>query len=342
MNKEDEVKKVVIAGKDIGKNSPAYIIAEVGINHNGDPKLARDTIDAAIESGADAIKLQTYTTEGFIHPENPIFEAVKSCEMTKDEYADLFDYARSKGAVVFSTPECIEDIHFLKGLNPPAIKIAAMDINYRQLVEEAARLNVPVILSTGMSYLYEVANSVRWIEEAGNDNIILLHCVSCYPTPSDECNLSAMSAMENAFGYPTGFSDHTVGFDVPFAAVCMGARVVEKHFTLDKNLPGPDHAGSADPQDLKRLVTAVRAFEKARGDGIKKPSISEGITRLKKRRSIYARRDLQKGDILRLEDIGFFTPSLPESQIEDLDNFLGRTMKELVRKNALITSAVLV
>lgn len=336
------MKKVNIAGRDIGDNSPAYIIAEVGINHNGDVKLACETIDAAVESGADAVKLQTYTTEGFIHPENPIFEAVKSCEMTKDEYAVLFEYARSKGAVVFSTPECIEDVRFLKGLNPPAIKIAAMDMNYHYLLQEAAGLMVPIILSTGMSYLYEVANSVRWIEKAGNDQIILLHCVSCYPTPADECNLSAIASMENAFGYPTGFSDHTVGFDVPFAAVCMGAKVIEKHFTLDKKLSGPDHAGSADPEDLKRLVAAVRIFEKARGDGVKRPSVSERVTRLKKRRSIYAKKDLQKGDILTIDNISFFTPSLPESQMEDLDSFLGRTVKEPVGRNALITKAVLI
>lgn len=336
------MKTVSIGGREVGKDFPTYVIAEVGINHNGDVNLARQTIDAAIRSGADAVKLQTYTTEGFIHPENPIFEAVRSCELTKDEYRELFEYARSKRAVVFSTPECVEDIRFLKSLDPPAIKIAAMDMNYREFVQEAARLGEPVILSTGMSYFHEVANAVRWIEETGNEQIILLHCVSCYPTPPKECNLSVMAAMEAAFGYPTGFSDHTVGFDIPFAAACMGAKVIEKHFTLDKKLPGPDHAGSADPEDLTRLVSALRTYEQSIGDGIKKPSVSEAVTRLKKRRSIYARRDLQRGDILKGEDVGFFTPSVPESQMEDLEAFLGSTLKEPVRKNGLISSAVLV
>jgi len=340
--REDEMKTVSIGGHEIGVGFPTYVIAEVGINHNGDVKLARETIDAAIDSGADAVKLQTYTTGGFIHPENPIFEAVRSCELTKEEYKELFEYASAKGAVVFSTPECIEDIRFLESLDPPAMKIASMDMNYREFVREAARLGKPIILSTGMSYFHEVANAVRWIEETGNDKIVLLHCVSCYPTPPQECNLSVMAAMESAFGYPTGFSDHTVGFDVPFAAACMGARVIEKHFTLDKGLPGPDHAGSADPQDLSRLISAIRTYEQAIGSGIKRPSTSEEVTRLKKRRSIYARHDLQKGDVLKADDVGFFTPSVPESQMEDLETFLGRTLKETVRKNGLISSAVLV
>jgi len=336
------MKTVSIEGRALGKGCPTYVIAEVGINHNGNVKLARDTIDAAIRNGADAVKLQTYTTEGFIHPENLIFDAVRSCELTKDEYKELFEYARSRKAVVFSTPECIKDIHFLKTLDPPAMKIAAMDMNYREFVQEAARLGRPVILSTGMSYFHEVANAVRWIEETGNDQIILLHCVSCYPTPPEECNLSVMQAMEAAFGYPTGFSDHTVGFDIPFAAVCMGAKVIEKHFTLDKKLPGPDHAGSADPEDLARLVSAIRSYERSIGDGVKRPSVSEEVTRLKKRRSIYAKRELQKGDILKPEDIDFLTPSVPESQMEDLEIFLGRALKEDVRKNGLINSDVLV
>lgn len=336
------MKSVSIAGRKIGKDSPTYVIAEVGINHNGNVKLARETIDAALLSGADAVKLQTYTTEGFIHPENPIFEAVKSCELTRDEYRELFHYARAKGAVVFSTPECVEDIHFLASLDPPAIKIASMDMNYREFVQAAARLKKPIILSTGMSYFHEVANAVRWIEETGNEQIMLLHCVSCYPTPPEECNLGVMAAMEAAFGYPAGFSDHTVGLDVPFAAACMGGRVIEKHFTLDKKLPGPDHAGSADPEDLSRLVSVIRTYEQARGDGTKRPSVSEEITRLKKRRSLYARRDLQKGDILTPENVSFLTPSVPESQMEDLETFLGRTLRQGVRRNGLISSAVLI
>lgn len=335
------MKKVIIEQKEIGKGCPAYIIAEIGINHNGDVNLACETIAAAIESGADAVKLQTYSTEGFIHPKNSIFEAVKSCELTQDEYASLFEYAQKKNGVVFSTPESLKDINFLKEMDSPAIKIASMDMNYKYFAQETAKLGKPVILSTGMSYLYEVANTIRWIEETGNDQIILLHCVSCYPAPPEECNLSVMNTLSSTFGYPAGFSDHTIGTDISYAAACIGANIIEKHFTLDKKLKGPDHAGSADPQDLSRIVSLIRTFEKAYGDGIKRPSKSEEITRLKKRRSLYAKRNLLKGEVLSIGDINFLTPSLPESQLEDLDNFLGRNIKVDISQDTLITRSLL-
>ncbi len=335
------MKTVYINGKPVGKGYPTYVIAEIGINHNGDIKLAKDTIDAAVACCVDAVKLQTYSTEGFIHPENPIYDAVKSCEFSRKEYVELFDYAKSKGAVVFSTPECLEDIEFIIDMKSPAIKIASMDMNYRQFVQKVAESGSPVLISTGMSYMHEVANSVRWIEETGNKEIILLHCVSCYPTPPEECNLSVIPKLASAFGYPTGFSDHTVTLDIPFASACLGANLIEKHFTLDKTLKGPDHGGSADPEDLKTLIGWLRNFENALGNGIKKPSKSEEVTRLKKRRSVFAKKKLFPGDTLSETDIHFLTPSLPESQLESLESFLGRTVKTEIPKNGIITSEVL-
>ena len=336
------MKTVYINGRPVGKGYSTYVIAEIGINHNGDMKLAKETIDAAVACRVDAVKLQTYSTEGFIHPENSIYGAVKSCEFTRKEYIELFDYTRSKGAVIFSTPECLEDIEFIIGLKSPAIKIASMDMNYRHFVQKVAESGSPVIISTGMSYMHEVANSVRWIEETGNNEIILLHCVSCYPTPSEECNLSVIPKLASTFGYPTGFSDHTVTLDVSFASACLGANLIEKHFTLDKTLKGPDHAGSADPEDMKTLIDWLRNLENVIGDGIKEPSESEKVTRLKKRRSIFAKRNLSSGDILTEHDICFLTPSLPESQLEDLESFLGRTVKVDIPRNRIITSEVLV
>ena len=336
------MKTVYINGKPVGKGYSTYVIAEIGINHNGDMKLAKETIDAAVACRVDAVKLQTYSTEGFIHSENPIYDAVKSCEFTRKEYIELFDYAKSKGAVVFSTPECFEDIEFIIDLKSPAIKIASMDMNYRQFVQKVAESGSPVLISTGMSYMYEVANSVRWIEETGNNDIILLHCVSCYPAPPEECNLSVIPKLASAFGYPTGFSDHTVTLDVPFASACLGANLIEKHFTLDKTLKGPDHAGSADPEDMKTLISWLRNLENAIGNSIKEPSKSEKVTRLKKRRSIFAKRNLSSGDILTERDIYFLTPSLPESQLEDLESLLGRTVKVDISRNRIITSEVLV
>ncbi len=335
------MKTIYIGDKPIGKGHPTYVVAEIGINHNGDMKLAKDTIDAAVESGADAVKLQTYTTEGFIHPENPIFGMVKACEFKKDEYVELFSYAKSKGAVTFSTPECHGDIEFLSRLDMPAIKIASMDMNYRDFLTAVSKLGKPVILSTGMSYLHEVARSVRWIEETGNTDIVLLHCVSCYPTLPGECNLSVIPKLAKIFGYPVGFSDHTVTLDVPFAAACLGANIIEKHFTLDKSLEGPDHAGSCDSAGMKTLIGWLRNFEAAYGSGFKAPSVLEQVTRLKKRRSIFSKRAIKAGDVLTQDDLQFLTPSVLESQIEDIEGFLGRTVKEDIPANGLISSKIL-
>ncbi|MCP4265276.1 MAG: N-acetylneuraminate synthase [Candidatus Brocadiaceae bacterium] len=335
------MKTIYINNRAIEEGSPTYVIAEIGINHNGDVELARETIDAAFENGADAVKLQTYTTEGFIHPENLIFNNVKSCELSYDEYRSLFGYVRDKNKTIFSTPESFTDINLLKELDPPAVKIASMDLNYKAFIQEIAELGKPVLLSTGMSYMHEVANAVHWIEEVGNTQIILLHCVSCYPTPPEECNLSAIRTLTSLFNYPVGFSDHTIGLEIPFAAVCIGARIIEKHFTVDKKLKGPDHAGSADPSDLLQLTRQLHTLNSAMGDGIKKPSASEKTTVLKKRRSIFAKEGLAKGKILEIGDLHFLTPSVPESQLEDLDDFLGRTLKCDLRVNSLISSRVL-
>ena len=332
------MKEIQIVEKKIGKSSPVYVIAEIGINHNGDAGLARETIDAALDSGADAVKLQTFKAESFVHPDNPGYTLTKSCELSYEETRFLFEYTRKRNGIIFSTPESIEDIIFLSTLNPSAIKIASMDLNYKEFVKVAAQVGKPIILSTGMSYLHEVTQSVRWIEEEGNSDIILLHCISCYPTPPDECNLAVINTLANAFGYPVGFSDHTIGIEIPYAAACMGATVIEKHFTLDKKLKGPDHAGSADPSDLSRLVKWLRDIEKARGSGIKIPSKSEENKRLNKRRSIYAKNTLHKGDTLEISDVQFLTPSVPESQLEDLPAFLGRILRKEIPKYGLITS----
>lgn len=335
------MKAVTIQRKTIGVGNPVYIIAEIGINHNGDTELARETIAAALEAGVDAVKLQTYKTEGFVHPKNSIFDAVKSCELSYYDYQKLFLYTQELNGTVFSTPECIGDIDFLSELGVPAIKIASMDLNYQNFIQHAASLGKPVLLSTGMAYLHEVANAVRWIQETGNELILLLHCVSCYPTLPEDCNLRAVQTLATAFGYPTGFSDHSLGVAIPYAAACMGANILEKHFTLDKKLPGPDHSGSADPDEMKTLVTWIRQFETARGDGYKQPAESEITPRASKRRGLYASRSITAGDILSTDDIELLTPSLPRNQLENLNDFLGRSVKTGISEGDPITSSQL-
>ena len=191
-----------------------------------------------------------------------------------------------------------------------------------------------------MGYLHEVANAVNWVEKEGNESIILLHCTSCYPALPEEANLAAIHKLGDVFEYPVGYSDHTEGVDVACVAAGLGACMVEKHFTLDKSLPGPDHSGSADPSDLKRMIAWIRTMEKAIGDGRKGPADCERIARLKKRRSIYAARDLPIGTRLSFEDVLLLTPSSPESQLEDLPVFLGCCLNIDLKKGDLITSTV--
>ena len=327
---------VKINGREINHTNPAYIIAEIGINHNGDFNLAIDTIDAAVQCGVDAVKLQTFTTKEFVHPHNENYDFICSCELTYNEFEKLYDYAKRQSITIFSTPESIKDIQFLRSLEVSCIKIASMDLNYKELLLCAGKLNVPVILSTGMSYAYEVANAVHWIESTGNEQLLLMHCVSCYPALIEDLNLSVIDSMKKMFPYPVGYSDHAIGIEMAFASIVTGACILEKHFTLSKNLEGPDHACSTDPQEMKKLVELKNQFHVANGHGIKEPAKCEKNTRLSKRRSIYASRDLGKGEIITTEDITLLTPSVPESQLEDLEYFLGRVLKNDLKMGDLV------
>jgi sialic acid synthase SpsE len=266
---------------------------------------------------------------------------VKSCELTYNELALLFEFANQKGITLFSTAESLNDIHFLKERDVPAIKIASMDLNYQAFIQRAASLQVPIIISTGMGYTHEVANAIYWVEKTGNTQIAILHCVSCYPTPPDQANLAAVQTLKNTFAYPIGYSDHTIGLEVAMASIGLGACVLEKHYTVNKKLPGPDHACSADPQDLKTLVSFARMLHVAKGDGFKKPSPCENETRLRKRRSIYTAKKLEAGHILSEADVVFLTPSHPDSQLEDMNAFMGRVTKENLKPKTLITRGML-
>lgn len=321
----------------IGCGNPLYIVAEVGINHNGDAELAWRTMLAAHESGVDAIKLQTFTTSRFVHPKSENYDFLKSIELSQKDFEELFNRARDHGMTVFATPESLYDLDFLASNQVPAIKIASMDLNYEMLIRRAASLQKPIIVSTGMGYLHEVANAVNWIEEEGNRAIVLLHCTSLYPTSPAQANLSVINRLKTIFDYPVGYSDHTIGAAVACAAVGLGACMLEKHFTLDKSMPGPDHAGSADADDMKKIVTWVRTMETATGNDRIEPVGGEKEARLLKRRAIYAAKDMDKGSCLRIEDVALLTPSSPMSQLEDLNRFIGRPLRKDILKGDLIT-----
>lgn len=328
---------ITIKDQTVGDGHPAYVIAEVGINHNGEPELAKEMVAAAWEAGADAVKIQTFITRDFLHPSHPGYHYDIDAEIPHDKELEIWEFAKKRGINLFSTPEEFKSLEFIKKQNPDLIKIAAMDFNYKELVQAAASINTPILLSSGMCTLEEVLRTARWVEETGNHQYALLHCVSCYPALPDSCNLAAIRTMKNAMDCPIGFSDHTEGIHLPFAAVALGANIIEKHFTIDKSLPGPDQKCSMDPSDLRRLIDNIRDLEKAVGHGHKIPAPEEQEPRRFKRRGIYAAGDLSAGSIVRRSDVVFFAPSSADSQVTDWPELEGRIVKRNIPAMTLLT-----
>ena len=304
---------VRIGDRIVGENSPVFIIAEAGVNHNGDINLARKLVDLSIDAGADAVKFQTYITEEIVthHAEKADyqkkttgsrqesqFEMLKKLELSFEEFREVKTYCEKKEIVFLSTPFDHKSADFLEELEIPAFKIASGEIINFPLLTFIASKGKPLIISTGMSTLEEVEKALEIIHKTRNSKVVLLHCTSDYPARVEDVNLRAMSTMSKNFHLPVGLSDHTTGIEISLAAVAMGASIIEKHFTLDKDLPGPDHRASLGPQELKALVKAIRNIEKALGNGEKTPTRSEMDTKLIARKSIVAAIEIKKGDVL--------------------------------------------
>ncbi|MGC9007035.1 MAG: N-acetylneuraminate synthase [Sulfurihydrogenibium sp.] len=296
-----------------------FIIAEAGVNHNGDINLAKKLIDVAFEAGADAVKFQTFKTEEVISEFAPMadyqknnvgteksqIEMVKDLELSFEDFVELKRYCDKKGIMFLSTPFDIESARFLKDLGLEIFKIPSGEITNYLLLKEIGSYKKKVLISTGMADLGEIEDALDVLIENGTkrENIVILHCNTEYPSPFEDVNLKAMKTIQEAFKVKVGYSDHTLGIEVPIAAVAMGACVIEKHFTLDKNLPGPDHKASLEPDELKAMVKAVRNIEKALGNGIKKPSKSEFKNVHIVRKYIVAKRDIKKGEVFSEENI---------------------------------------
>ena len=297
-----------------------FFIAEAGVNHNGDLGLALKLVDIAKAAGADAVKFQTFRAGAISAPEAPMAEyqkardgAVSQAEMLKrlelpdDDFARIADHCRAVGIEFMSSPFDIDSARMLAGIGMTKFKLASGEITNAPFVKGVARLAAEadgtVILSTGMSTLDEVAEAVDWIEESGDPGLTILHCVSNYPAPAKDANLRAMDTLAEAFGWPVGWSDHTLGDAVSLAAVARGATVIEKHFTLDKTLSGPDHAMSLSPGELTGLIAGVRAVEAALGDGIKRPVEDEREIMIVARRSLFSARDIAGGAVVTAEDL---------------------------------------
>jgi len=325
---------VKIGNKVIGPQQPVFVIAEAGVNHNGDLKMARALIDVAVDAGADAVKFQTFNADLLATSDAPKaeyqlqttgddesqLEMLRRLELSPDAHRELQSYCHERAIIFLSTPFDESAVDLLYELGVPAFKISSGDLTNSPLLEHVAQKGKPVILSTGMSELSEVIEAVSVLNAAGCDNPILLHCVSNYPANPADVNLRAMQTMRAAFDVPVGYSDHTTGIDVSLAAVALGAWVIEKHFTLDRTLPGPDHRASLEPAELRELVQSIRRVETALGHGRKTPAPSEIETATVARRSLVAARNIPAGATLEREMIALRRPGtgLSPSMLETL------------------------
>ncbi len=259
-------KKIQINSENIGESSPIYVIAEVGINHNGDPKTAEKLIRAAKSAGANAVKFQTYITKKRVPEDSPLYGILKKCELSYRVQTSLKSFADAEGITFFSTPFDMESVDFLAGLDVPAYKIASFELVNLSLVRHIASVGKPVIASRGMTNRKEIDNFVQ-IMGAKQTPYALLHCVSAYPTALENANLNVIRSLMKAYECPVGYSDHTLGIKASVLSVAVGAQIIEKHFTLDRGMEGPDHGISADPEEMSEIVRNCRDLVSVLGDG---------------------------------------------------------------------------
>lgn len=299
-----------------------YVIAEVGVNHNGDLDIARRLIDAAAAAGADAVKFQTFRAEDLVTPyavkaayqsrntgtEGSQFEMLRALEFDETQFADLAGYCGETGIEFLSTPFSEAAADLLGRIGVSAYKISSGDLTHLPLLAHIARKGRPIILSTGMGNLGEIEAAIQTIRENGDPDLSLLHCVSNYPALPSECNLAAIDTMARAFALPVGWSDHSEGSAISFAAVARGAKLIEKHITLDRTMPGPDHQASMEPTAFSDFVRGIRDIEAAIGNGIKRPNASELVTAEVARRSVIVIRELPVGHVLTAADLRIMRP----------------------------------
>lgn len=325
-----------IGNRRAGPGHPCLIIAEAGVNHNGSLDMAKRLVDAAAGAGADVVKFQTFKAErvvtrgaakaGYqrrdVGDTQSMYEMLKRLELSYDEFRELKRHADQTG-ILFMSKGHLEDLDFLIGIGVPALKIDSAAVIYFSLLRKAAGAGLPVILSTGGSNLGEVERALGILAENGDPPVTVLHCTTAYPTPAEQVNLRAMITLREAFGVNVGLSDHSQGIEIPLAAVALGATVIEKHFTLDRTLPGPDHKASLEPHELKAMIEGIRKVEAALGDARKQPTALERENMRLMRRSLVAERDIHAGERITAEMVAFKRPGggLPEDM---LDVIVGR------------------
>jgi len=344
------IKSMEISGRSIGPGHPCFFIAEAGVNHNGNVENAKKLIDIAVASKSDAVKFQTFNTDLLAIPDAPKAEyqtittnkqesqtdMLRQLELPKEAFEELQRYCESQNIIFLSSPFDESSVDLLCNLDVPAYKIPSGEAINLPLLKHIGSKQKPIILSTGMSYLEEINTAVNTIFETGNHDIMLLHCTSNYPAEPSDINLNAMKTLRNYFGLPVGFSDHTTGLEIPLAAVAMGACIIEKHFTIDKTLTGPDHRASLEPEELKNLITAIRNIELSLGNGIKAPAASELSNRQIIRKSIYLTKSKNAGEVLIESDLISMRPA-GGMYPSEIPNIVGRQLVKSLNQGAMLT-----
>jgi len=350
---EKEMKKVHLTkNRTLYNYCIPYIIAELGSNHNGDMQLAKELIIAAKESGADCVKFQSWTKESIFSKEKyeenyflsddyrdrtdtTLEEIIEKFSISQEELMEMKKFCDEISIDFTSTPFSKDEVDFLVDvLDVPFIKIASMDVNNYPFLEYIAKKKKPVVLSTGLSQLYEIDKAIFTLEQAGNSEIVLLHCVSIYPPKDEEIHLHNIITFQSIYEYPVGFSDHTLGYEVPLASVSFGTCLIEKHFTLDKNLPGWDHKVSATPDEMKIIVDGSKKIQKSLGSF--RITVSEDEKRREEfRRSIVLKRDIKQGELIEEDDIDYKRPGrgLPPEMTASI---IGRKAKKDLLQDHII------
>jgi N,N'-diacetyllegionaminate synthase len=337
---------ILIGSKVVGSSTRVFVVAEIGINHNGSVSQAQKLIDAAVQAGADAVKFQSFRADKLLIPSRDrysqqtdgtesAYQLLRRCELSWEAQEKLKNHADDQGIIFFSTPFDEEGVDFLDSIGTLAFKIASADITHIPLLRHIGSKGKPILLSTGMSFLSEVADALWNLRSGGAKEILLMHCVSSYPAAPQHMNLRTLQTLQSYFELSVGLSDHSEGILLPLVAVALGAVVIEKHFTLDKDAQGPDHKASMDPADLRLLVKSLRDVEASLGDGRKRPSDAEEEARLLCRRSIVAGVDIRANEAIAPWMLGYKRPG---SGIEprDWEKLIGMTSRHNIAKDTIL------
>jgi N,N'-diacetyllegionaminate synthase len=334
------LKPIQIKDKIIGTDFPCFIVAEAGVNHNGKIDLAQKLVDIAVAAHADAVKFQTFMAEGVVTSDTEIadyarknigknikqIDMLRKCELSYDDFKVLKEYCDKKNIIFLSSPHSFDAIDFLQDL-VPAYKFGSGDLTNIPALQYAAKKNKPLLLGTGMATLEEVKHAIYAVNTLGNTQIVVLHCTTSYPCSYEDVNLRAMTTMQQKLDCPVGYSDHTLGLLVPPLAVALGATIIEKHFTLDKKLSGPDHKASLEPEELTEMIRRIRDVEKILGSSEKKPTDSEKTIMKNVRKSIVAAKNIRKNEIIKKEMLTIKRPGIGISP-EDIEKIIGKKTKK--------------